>query len=87
MPSNNLPKVIAAAQGAVQSTVARFSVVYWFNPATPGDLCTLTDNNGAIIWEGRCETANISQVFYLPNPVTVDGYQVTVLGSGTLLLY
>lgn len=59
--------------------------IYWLNPATIGDLFTVTDGNGNVIKAGRCEVAGQSQVFQMYDKQVTD-FQVTVLGSGTLYI-
>ncbi len=61
--------------------------VYWFNPTAIGNAFTITDGTGKVLIEGRCEVANQSQVFDFPKPIRWKNFQVTVLGSGTLLIY
>jgi hypothetical protein len=60
--------------------------LYWFNPTSSGDLVKVVDKNGNVIWEGRCEANNESQLANIQEQF-YPGYAVTVLGSGTLYVY
>ena len=81
-----LPIVIAGVT-TVQLGVRRFKLCYWFNPANIGDTIILQDDAGNLIWEGRCEVANQSQIITFPREIEVNGFQVPTISSGNLLLY
>jgi hypothetical protein len=67
----------------------RFRVkrVVLVGPTTNGDTYTVTDGHGVVLATGACVTASIG----LPQTTVVDmlveDVQVTVLSSGTLLIY
>ena len=60
-------------------------LVYWFNPTTAGQLCTLKTSKGIFIAELRAEADGGSQ------RLTVDAYYndiyCTDMDSGTLYIY
>lgn len=56
--------------------------VYWKNPGNINDVFTLTDINGNLIVDGRCEVAGQSQVW---KPVAdFNGLILSALVSGTV---
>lgn len=81
-----IPIALSSVTG-IQNGQIRIKMVYWYNPANIGDLVSLQDEKGNVIWPGRCETANQSQVVVFPREIVVNGYQAPILGSGTLYIY
>lgn len=69
---------------AVYKTV-KLRFIYWFNPTTAGDLCTLKDANGNFIAELRCET-NAKSVYHYVD-AHYDNIYCDDMDSGTLYLY
>jgi hypothetical protein len=65
----------------------RVNRIVWAGPTTNGDTFTVTDGHGVTLATGACVTASIG----LPQTTVVDtlveDVQVTVLSSGTLLIY
>ena len=59
--------------------------VYWYNPATAGDLANFVDNYGNVIIPLRCEVDNQS-LFYELN-IMCDGINCDDLDSGTVYIY
>lgn len=81
-----LPFSLAAGGQKVGRT--SIIIVYWFNPSSVGDTFTLTNNEGNVILQGRCEVANQSQWFdFSLMPISVDGVGCAQLSSGTLWVY
>lgn len=87
MLSNGLPAVVSSPFSSALPGPIRIGIIYWFNPANIGDTVLLQNEAGATIWQGRCETANQSQIFQPRALVQVGGYAVPTLTSGTLYLY
>ncbi len=84
--TNNLPIAVTATTAAVVGGLS-VAAVYWYQPINIADTVTLQDSDGNLIWQGYCEVANQSEVFRFPQPITVPGYKVPTLGSGTLYIY
>ena len=85
--TNNLPIAVTATTAAVVGGLS-VAAVYWYQPIKlTRDSVTLQDSDGNLIWQGYCEVANQSEVFRFPQPITVPGYKVPTLGSGTLYIY
>lgn len=66
--------------------------IYWFNPSTIAHTVQITEAvSGKVLWEGRAEAANQSQVFdFGENPLILPGrtdWKVSTLQSGTLYIY
>jgi hypothetical protein len=64
--------------------------IEWYGPASTSDTVVVTDINGNIIFEGTCETANVSQVLWSSTetlPLKMGGWVLKTLGSGKLLIY
>jgi hypothetical protein len=65
--------------------------IYWENPATIGDVVTITDGfatNPVTLLALRCEVANQSQlVDWTSHPKAWRDFEVTAIGSGTLYIY
>ena len=65
----------------------RVKRIVWVGSTTNGDTYTVTDGYGVVLATGVCVTASIG----LPQTMVVDmlvkDVQVTVLSSGTLLIY
>lgn len=59
--------------------------LYWFNPATAGDLCTLKDRDGLFIAELRAEANNQSE--RLEIDTVFNSVYLTDLDSGTLYIF
>lgn len=79
---------VAADSSAINSQIKVFGL-YWLNPATIGDTCVLQDNAGNVVISLRCEVANQSQLFTVPNPngEFIPGYKLSTLSSGTAYIY
>jgi len=82
-----IPIAVSSASGTAKSGQLRIKNVYWFNPTNIADAVSLQDENGNVIWEGRCEVANQSQDKTFPREICVNGYKVPTLDSGTLYIY
>lgn len=88
--SNVIPAYLPKAHAATTSVLMgylRIKTLYFFNPANIADTVVVKDAAGNMIWEGRCEVANQSQVFVCPREIEVNGYQITALDSGTIYIY
>ena len=59
--------------------------VYWFNPTTAADLCTLKDQDGNDILPMRCEVDATSQFFDFD--IYFNGITCDDMDSGTLYIY
>lgn len=82
-----IPIAVSSASSTVKNGEIRFKMAYWFNPTNIGDAVSVQDSNSNVIWEGRCEVANQSQVITFPREICVNGYKVPTLDSGVLYLY
>lgn len=83
------PIVVDTVSGATVTKPMRVSNIYWYNPATAGDLFVITDGGaaGKILHQGRAEANNQSQFFEFQPPREWGKFSVTTLGSGTLFIY
>jgi acyl dehydratase len=59
--------------------------IYWYAPVAAGDLLTITDGNGNVIKQAKCEVAGQSRTFDMHDKQVQD-FQVTVIGSGTVYI-
>jgi len=59
--------------------------IKWHNPTTAGQLCTLTDDNGRIIADFKCEVDEESQ--WAPIWSYFPSIYVSDMDSGTLYIY
>lgn len=84
MSSFRLP--ISASSPAAYTGQFSISTIYWYNPITIGDTVSVQDTSGKLIWQGRCEAANQSQVFNFI-PFSTDGININQISSGTLFIY
>jgi hypothetical protein len=82
-----LPFAVVATTSAVQNGACKIAKIYWYQPTASSNTVVLQDQNGSVIWQGFCESANASQVFEFPKPIEVQGWQVPTLASGTLFIY
>lgn len=64
----------------------RPKMIYWFNPINIGDTFVITDINGNVHLQGRCEVANQSQIFNVDNWYQ-NGMVVPTLASGKLHIH
>lgn len=90
--ANNLavnPLRIDTAMGSPATKNMYIEKIYWFNPTLAGDTVVITDGSAAgnILWEGRAEAANSSQVFDLDSKIHWNQFRVTTLSSGVLYIY
>lgn len=60
--------------------------IYWFNPTTGGQLCTLKTGDGAFIAELKCESDG-NAVHLGPLDIYVKDIYCTDMDSGTLYIY
>jgi len=60
-------------------------LIYWFNPTTAGQLCTLTTKNGAYIAELRAEADGGS--VQLPIGCYFENIYCSDMDSGVLYIY
>jgi len=74
-----------SASTSVHIGVIKIRIIWWFNPTTAGDLCSVKDGNGRDIVPLRCDT-NGNSVFF-PIYDTYDGITVNDMDSGTLYIY
>lgn len=63
--------------------------VYWFNPATIGDVVNIGDPiSGLTLLNLRCEAANQSQIIdWTANPKIWQDFEIDTFSSGTLYIY
>lgn len=63
--------------------------VYWFNPASIGDLVEIGDPiSGLTLLNIRCEIADYNQIFdWTSNPRVWQDFEVGRIDSGTLYIY
>jgi hypothetical protein len=85
--TNNLPLAFTATTAAAIIGSFNAAAVYWFNPVNVGDQVAFQDSDGNLIWQGRCEVANQSQLFRFPAAISIAGYQIPTLTSGTFYVY
>lgn len=85
--SQYLPLQITATTAAVMSGQMNAALFYWYDPISVGDQVVFQDQNGAVVWQGRAEVASQSQVFRCPRPISIGGWQVPTISSGTLFVY
>lgn len=84
--AGNPHKIDTAGAGLLWDGRIKITRVYWFNPTTLGHTVIIQDKNGRVIWEGRAEAANESQLANL-EAGWYPGYKVPTLASGTLYVY
>jgi hypothetical protein len=73
--------------GAPTGVTLNLDEIYWYNPSASGDTFTVTLGDGnTVIRQGRCESANQSQVFPMYG-LTITDFTVPTLSSGTLYIY
>lgn len=64
------------------------TMVYWFNPLNVGDVFTITDAGAVnVLLQGRCEVANQSQVFAIPNGTKWFDFKLTALSTGVIYIW
>lgn len=71
----------------VQLGVLRVKKIYWYNPASVGDVVKFQTDLGEWIWQGRCEAQNQSQIDTFPREIEINGYQIPQLDSGIFYIY
>jgi len=74
--------------GVGSQLTIRIAKIYWENPGTIGDTFVIEDPiSSLILWTGRCEVANQSQLFdWTARPLIWQDFCVPTLASGTLYI-
>ncbi len=65
--------------------LTKIKTVYWYDPATAGDLLVLVDKRGGSITQLRAESDHGSQQWDIN--CAYDGIYTTDMDSGTLYIY
>lgn len=76
----------AAAKIVDASVPVLIKYIYWFNPTTAGQLCTLVTKDGSPIAELKCE-GDGDAVHLGPLDVYVKDIYCSDMDSGTLYIY
>lgn len=83
----NPAALTAIAPGGPQ----KFRRIIWTAPTTIGHICTITDNNGAVLFSDVCSVANQDVPLWtdaaFPYTMKQSNWAVTVLGSGKVYFY
>ena len=78
------PMTFTSTMATAYTANCRISNAVWSSQVTAGDELKIVDRNGNIIVDTKAQSANYQQA--LGGFGWVQGFQITVLGSGTVSL-
>jgi hypothetical protein len=79
------PWVVDTVMATAYKAQVKISNVVWSEQAAAGDQLVIKDQNGNVIIDIKCNTANTYET--LGSLGWVNGFQVTTIGSGKLYVY
>lgn len=79
------PWVVDTVMATAYKGQVRISNIIWSEQAAVGDQLQVKDSNGNVILDIKCNSSNTYEA--LGSLGWVNGFQVTIIGSGKLYVY